>query len=34
MKRLLFLLLLSGCTVGPDYVRPQIAAPSAYKEWR
>ncbi len=26
------LLLLSGCTVGPNYVRPPTAAPEAYKE--
>ena len=26
------LLLLAGCTVGPDYVRPPTAAPEAYKE--
>jgi NodT family efflux transporter outer membrane factor (OMF) lipoprotein len=25
-------LLMSGCAVGPDYKRPEIAAPSAYKE--
>ena len=25
-------LLLAGCTVGPDYVRPKIEAPAAYKE--
>lgn len=24
--------LLVGCAAGPDYVRPQVAAPSAYKE--
>ena len=26
------LLFLSGCTVGPKYVRPSVQAPSAYKE--
>ncbi len=26
------LLLCTGCTVGPDYVRPPTAAPDAYKE--
>src|SRR5208337_1176754 len=26
------LLLLSGCTVGPNYVRPPTAAPEAFKE--
>jgi NodT family efflux transporter outer membrane factor (OMF) lipoprotein len=26
------LLLLVGCTVGPDYVRPTVEAPAAYKE--
>ena len=26
------LLLLAGCTVGPDYVKPPTAAPAAYKE--
>ena len=25
-------LLFTGCTVGPDYVRPKTAAPDAYKE--
>ncbi len=24
--------LVTGCTVGPDYVRPSIVAPDAYKE--
>lgn len=28
----LLVTLLSGCTVGPDYVRPQIDTPNAYKE--
>lgn len=32
MKRILVLLLLAGCTVGPDYVRPKVETPSAYKE--
>jgi NodT family efflux transporter outer membrane factor (OMF) lipoprotein len=32
MKRSLILLLLSGCTVGPDYVRPPVETPAAYKE--
>ena len=27
----LILLLLSGCTVGPKYVRPQVPAPPAYR---
>jgi NodT family efflux transporter outer membrane factor (OMF) lipoprotein len=27
-----FFALLAGCAVGPDYVRPQIDTPSAYKE--
>jgi len=26
------LLLLTGCTVGPDYVRPDVQKPAAYKE--
>ena len=26
------LLLVTGCTVGPDYVRPSAVAPAAYKE--
>ena len=26
------MLLLAGCSVGPDYVRPPTAAPEAYKE--
>jgi NodT family efflux transporter outer membrane factor (OMF) lipoprotein len=26
------LLLVSGCTVGPDYVRPSMVSPDAYKE--
>src|ERR1035437_9850499 len=24
--------MVVGCAAGPDYVRPQVAAPSAYKE--
>ena len=32
MKQYLILLLLAGCTVGPDYVRPKIETPAAYKE--
>ena len=33
MKRFFFfVLLLSGCTVGPDYQRPPIETPAAYKE--
>ena len=33
MKRILFLvLLLAGCAVGPDYKRPAVEAPAAYKE--
>lgn len=30
---LLFCVLLAGCTVGPDYVRPKVDTPAAYKEW-
>jgi NodT family efflux transporter outer membrane factor (OMF) lipoprotein len=26
------LVLLAGCSVGPDYVRPQVETPAAYKE--
>ncbi len=25
-------LLLGGCMIGPDYVRPQVDVPEAYKE--
>ena len=32
MRRYLILLLLAGCTVGPDYVRPRVETPAAYKE--
>ena len=32
MKRYLILVLLAGCTVGPDYVRPKVETPLAYKE--
>jgi NodT family efflux transporter outer membrane factor (OMF) lipoprotein len=33
MKRLLFCLLLAGCAVGPDYVRPKPSStPAAFKE--
>ena len=32
MKRYLILILLAGCTVGPDYVRPKVETPLAYKE--
>jgi NodT family efflux transporter outer membrane factor (OMF) lipoprotein len=33
MNRSLFLiLLLAGCTVGPDYVRPKVEVPASYKE--
>ena len=33
MKRYLFLIfLLSGCMVGPDYVRPKLETPAAFKE--
>jgi NodT family efflux transporter outer membrane factor (OMF) lipoprotein len=28
----LFALLLAGCTVGPDYQRPDVATPAAWKE--
>jgi len=31
-RKILLILLLSGCTVGPDYVRPQLELPAAYKE--
>ena len=31
-KTLLLILVLSGCSVGPDYVRPQVETPAAYKE--
>lgn len=30
---LLICALLAGCTVGPDYVRPEVQTPAAYKEW-
>lgn len=30
---LLICALLAGCTVGPDYVRPEVDTPAAYKEW-
>ncbi|HMD61946.1 MAG TPA: hypothetical protein VKG78_10960, partial [Opitutaceae bacterium] len=32
-----FLLAAAGCAVGPDYRRPEVAAPAAFKEdaqWR
>ena len=29
---LMFAALLAGCTVGPDYVRPTVEVPAAYKE--
>jgi NodT family efflux transporter outer membrane factor (OMF) lipoprotein len=29
---ILLLLLLAGCTVGPDYVRPKVETPASYKE--
>ncbi|HUN69109.1 MAG TPA: efflux transporter outer membrane subunit [Burkholderiales bacterium] len=32
MKRYLIPLLLAGCAVGPDYVRPKVETPAAYKE--
>jgi NodT family efflux transporter outer membrane factor (OMF) lipoprotein len=33
VKRTLFLVLvLSGCAVGPDYVRPRLETPAAYRE--
>ena len=33
MKRTALLaLLLSGCTVGPDYAEPQVAVPPSYLE--
>ncbi len=29
------LLVLAGCTVGPDYVRPEVETPAAFKEgWK
>ncbi len=34
MRRLLICALLAGCSVGPDYVRPSMQTPSAYKEWK
>lgn len=32
MKRLALFLLLSGCTVGPDYERPKDSSPAGWKE--
>ena len=32
MIRYLLLLLLAGCSVGPDYVRPGVETPAAFKE--
>ena len=32
MKRLLPLLVLCGCTLGPDYKRPQLELPAQYPE--
>ena len=32
MTRFLLLLLLAGCSVGPDYKRPEVETPAAYKE--
>ena len=32
LTMIIWLLLFSGCTVGPDYVKPPTAAPEAYKE--
>ena len=35
MKKILPpLLLLAGCTVGPDYKRPEVEVPGAYREWQ
>ncbi|NVB80544.1 MAG: efflux transporter outer membrane subunit [Kofleriaceae bacterium] len=34
MKRLRVLLVLAGCTVGPEYHRPPAPVPSAYKDWK
>ena len=32
LRRVLPLLLLAGCAVGPDYKRPDVETPNAYKE--
>ncbi|MHB9074397.1 MAG: efflux transporter outer membrane subunit [Desulfobaccales bacterium] len=32
LAAIIWLLLFTGCTVGPDYVKPPTAAPEAYKE--
>ena len=32
MKRLLPLIVLCGCTLGPDYKRPQLELPAQYPE--
>jgi NodT family efflux transporter outer membrane factor (OMF) lipoprotein len=32
LAAIIWLLLFTGCTVGPDYVKPKTAAPDAYKE--
>ena len=35
MKKLFFIaILLSGCSVGPDYKRPEVETPAAYREWQ
>ena len=35
MKKLLLVAgLVSGCSVGPDYKRPEIETPTAYREWQ
>jgi NodT family efflux transporter outer membrane factor (OMF) lipoprotein len=33
MRRLIPLLLLTGCAVGPDYKRPDVEVPVAYKQY-
>jgi NodT family efflux transporter outer membrane factor (OMF) lipoprotein len=32
IRSLFLILLLAGCAVGPDYVRPKVETPAAYKE--
>src|SRR5262245_23736413 len=27
-------ILISGCSVGPDYKRPEVEVPAAYREWQ
>src|SRR5215831_5535499 len=33
-KTLAFLAVLSGCSVGPDYKRPEVEVPASYREWQ